>query len=303
MKPPIAYLKQETINRAKWDDCIRQSVNGLVYGASWYLDAVCHSWDALVLGDYKAVFPLPFNSKYGLFYSLQPLFCQQLGLFAKSEKDLAHLPVFLAAVPKKFLLTKLNLNAANAGIAHTTPRRNYVLDLNRDYETIRKNFGTTCRKHVRKSKDAGTSLQTGISTAQVMEMVKANLHDRNVLSSGQFAQMHRLMEAARQNNSLETIGVFDENNNLCAAAGIIKDYRRLYNVCGGANTKGRETYANVRIIDFIVATYAGQNMVFDFEGSELPAVAGYFRNFGPAETHYYLYERNLLPWPLNKIIT
>ncbi len=302
MKPEISYLPQKAIDRTKWDACIQQSGNGLVYGTSWYLDVVCNNWDALVLGDYEAVFPLPFNSKYGLFYSLQPLFCQQLGLFSTSAEGLARLPDFLAAIPKKFLVLKLNLNDRNTGITSAKPRLNYILNLKHDYDTIRKNYSSTCRKRVRKSKEAGTTLKTGIGTDMVIDLYRLNLAGRDVLSSDQFELIHRLLNTAQKHGCLLTIGVFDENDNICATAGLIKDHHRFYYVCGGTNQKGRETFANMRIIDHVIGSYAGQDMVFDFEGSEIPAIADFFRHFGPAETHYFFYERNLLPWPVNRFI-
>ena len=59
----IKYLQHKEIDKAKWDACIEQAPNGLIYSYSWYLDAMSKHWDALVLKDYEAVMPLTWNKK------------------------------------------------------------------------------------------------------------------------------------------------------------------------------------------------------------------------------------------------
>ncbi len=83
----IKYLKHKDIDKNKWDECINEAPNGLIYGMSWYLDRVCPGWDALVSDDYEAVMPLPWKQKMGLKYVYHPLFAQQLGVFYRREAD------------------------------------------------------------------------------------------------------------------------------------------------------------------------------------------------------------------------
>ena len=37
------------------------SCNGFSFALSWYLDASCDNWDALIADDYTAVMPLPYR--------------------------------------------------------------------------------------------------------------------------------------------------------------------------------------------------------------------------------------------------
>ena len=62
----IKYLKYEHIDKEKWDECIEQSFNGVIYAYSWFLDVVCEEWEALVEGDYERVFPINFRKKAGV---------------------------------------------------------------------------------------------------------------------------------------------------------------------------------------------------------------------------------------------
>ncbi|TAE87084.1 MAG: hypothetical protein EAY81_04625, partial [Bacteroidetes bacterium] len=105
----IKYLSHQEIDKIKWDDCIAQSNNELIYAYSWYLDIVAPGWEALVLNDYEVVMPLPTTTKY-LNVIYQPFFAQQLGIF--NTQNLKHFTVsdFIKAIPAKFKYINICLN-------------------------------------------------------------------------------------------------------------------------------------------------------------------------------------------------
>ena len=59
----IYYLKNKDIDLDKWNECIKNSFNGIVYAYSWYLDIVNEEWEALVDENYTRVMPLTFANK------------------------------------------------------------------------------------------------------------------------------------------------------------------------------------------------------------------------------------------------
>ena len=63
MNSSIRYVKHDDIDPDKWDECVRNAKNGLIYGYSFYLDHMAKNWDGLILGDYEVVMPLPWNKK------------------------------------------------------------------------------------------------------------------------------------------------------------------------------------------------------------------------------------------------
>lgn len=81
----IVHLTYDEIDRKKWDACIRQSLNGLIYAETVYLDHMAVNWDGLVLGDYEAVMPLTWKKKWGIKYLYQPAFFQQGGIFSSKK--------------------------------------------------------------------------------------------------------------------------------------------------------------------------------------------------------------------------
>jgi len=48
----------------------------------------------------------------------------------------------------------------------------------------------------------------------------------------------------------------------------------------------------------LISEYAGTDKVLDFEGSEIPGVARFFKGFGAVKQHYYHLHINKLPLPI-----
>ncbi|HEU4859137.1 MAG TPA: hypothetical protein VFT15_04840 [Chitinophagaceae bacterium] len=108
----IQYFLHKEIDKKKWDACIANAPNGLIYGYSFYLDCMAKQWDAMVLNDYEAIMPLTWNRKYSFYYLYQPAFTASLGVFGKNI-DQQLVKRFLDTIPIKFKLIEISLNAGN----------------------------------------------------------------------------------------------------------------------------------------------------------------------------------------------
>ena len=60
--------------------------------------------------------------------------------------------------------------------------------------------------------------------------------------------------------------------------------------------EGREQEANHFLLDRLINEFAASDTVLDFEGSDLPGVAHFYRNFGGIDQPYFFYRLNRLPW-------
>jgi len=109
----IHYLPHSAIDEQKWDACITNSPNRIPYALSWWLNAVCPEWEALVQDDCHSVMPLTRGHKFGFHYLYQPYFTQQLGIFSPSPVLLVTINEFLSAIPGKFKYVNIQLNSGN----------------------------------------------------------------------------------------------------------------------------------------------------------------------------------------------
>lgn len=282
-KGDIRHLKREEIDTSRWDKCIDEAENGLIYSYSFYLDAMCDHWDALIFGDYEAVMPLPWRKKWGLKYVYQAAFIQRLGVFGNNLEDV--LNAFYKHATKKYLL--VHYNVSNPSTTVVQERRNFFIDLTQSYEQIRSFYSNEAMRNIHKAISRGCVFTTNISSEDVIKLFKQTYGDKNSSTSEvAYQKLDKLLNQAKNYNKIELVGVADENNNIIQSAAILKDNKRLYYVIGAPTKIGREKRATYFLIDHLLKINAGTNRLFDFEGSDLPNVASFYKKFGP-QTEYY----------------
>ncbi len=148
----IKYLTYNEIDKTRWDDCISNAFNGIIYAYSWYLDIVCPSWDALVEDDYERVFPLTNGKKSGINYLFQPFFTQQLGVFSKSKLNEKNIENFIENIPHKYKFAEINLNTFNKisdEKYHLIPNLTHELDLIPPYEATYNHYSENTKRNIR----------------------------------------------------------------------------------------------------------------------------------------------------------
>ena len=295
----IQYLQHHDIDRAKWDVCIEQSINSLIYASSWYLDAVSPGWEALVLDDYTAVMPLTKGRKYFLNYLYQPFFTQQLGVFSKLEIRQEVLQKFIEAIPKKFRFIEIQLNEKNHLLDErfkVKKTKNYLLNLNKSYDKIYKDYNEQAKRNLKKAKKQEIEIKT-IPHGDIINFYK--LHKGIVTKGVKEADYQRfsdLMEEAWQRKKLIARAVYNKTNELLAAGLFLSHRNRIIFILGTASESGRDAGAMHFLFDNLIFQFAEHKMVLDFEGSEIPGIARFFKSFGAEKFHYYRLKMNRLPW-------
>lgn len=294
----IKYLKHEEIDKTKWDLCIEQSLNSMVYAYSWYLDEVSTGWDALVLDDYQAVFPLP-HSKKIFRYVYQPFFVQQLGLFYKDTNGATRLKDFIKAIPAKFRLVDIQLNEANAladDKIRLKKRRNYVLDLEKPYQKLFKEYNEHNKRNVKKARKFNLNVQPVESDKIVDFYVKHKGLETEYVGKKHYQRLKQVLKTAAKKNTLHALGVFSEDNELLACGAFLTHHGRIIYLVGVSSEKGREQRGMYFLFDHLVLQYSEQKAVLDFEGSEIPGIARFFKGFGARKVPYFSLRINRLPW-------
>jgi lipid II:glycine glycyltransferase (peptidoglycan interpeptide bridge formation enzyme) len=293
----INYLTHEEIDKAKWDECMDQSLNSFMYGYSWYLDEAAPGWDALVLDDYEAVLPLTHKKKYSFEYLYQPLLTQQLGLFYKTLFGREQLAEFIKAVPKKFKLIDICLNETNE--LEDIPlikRKNYVLDLERPYPKLLKNYSDHTKRNVSKAKKNNLHIES-LSPDEVVDLyLKNKSDDKKRITLHDYDRVRNIIATLQQRNILTTLGVFGEKHD-CLSAGIFALHKhRLIYLMGTTNSKGKELRAMYLLFDHIIQRHSEQHLLLDFEGSDVEGVARFFKGFDSKKQPYFKWVANRLPW-------
>src|SRR5688572_19161823 len=137
MPNEINIIPSFKIDRTKWDTCISESSNALIYATTMWLDHLADHWSGIVLNDYEAVMPVPWRSKLGVRYCYHVAFIQQLGIFCgkKNSDEKSFLdPLFSICSYGDY-----PFNFANS-IGKTDAFTNYILHLAGKYEDVAKGF-------------------------------------------------------------------------------------------------------------------------------------------------------------------
>jgi len=287
----IKYITYQNINKEKWDKCILNSFNHLVYAEAWYLDIVCpEKWNALILNDYEAVMPLPLKSKMGLTYVQQPIWTQQLGVFSTLKITEKLTTAFLEAIPKKMAMVSLNLNENNLVDSYgLTPKTNLILDLNNPYVVLKTNFSTNTKRNSNKARKVNLTVDfESKDVDRFIHFFKTNI--QNPISDYHYNTLQKLIEHT-VNNDKGFILFAKQDNTIVAASFILKSENRLIYRTGTSNLKGKELKAMFLLVNEIIKQHADGNYKLDFEGSEIEGVARFYKGFGAINVPYFYYKK------------
>jgi hypothetical protein len=323
----IHYLKRQEIDIARWDACIDSSPNGLIYGRSFFLDAMtAGQWDALVTDDYKMVMPLTWKKKFGFRYLYQPVFMTVLGVFGQATPE-PPLSAFLRSIPARFRYWDIDLHETSRlennemrlvpGVEDSrlsfamTSRLNYFLDLHRSYEDIREHYKRLARRMLKKAGEEGLNVVRQVRPAEVIEhYLKAygkklpQMPDkifRRLTACADIAGLSSHNASARPgaNVHADTYLAQSPDGEVAAFYLVFSDDRYVYSTLGGSTAAGKEKGAFYLLTDAVIRDHAGDQKIFRFEGSDIPGIAFFNALFGPIPVHYPHLTLNRLPFPVN----
>jgi hypothetical protein len=295
----IVYVEHERIDRSKWDACIDASLHGNIFVCSWYLDAVAGSWEALVLNDYEAVFPLAPSSKFGIRYLYQPFFTRYFGLYTKGEVSAERITQFIEAIPDKFRYMEFCLHECqrtiNAGF-ESKERMFQELDMGLPYEKLYSAFNDNAKRSIKKALKTSFKIREGIGGAEVVDLFKRTKGtELEVFESADYEKLIILMDSCSKRNSSESFGITNEKGELCAAAFFMNYKNRYIFLKSGVTDEGKNKGYMHLIFDTFIRKHAGTNLKLDFGGSSVVSVARFYKNFGAKDCVYLQVKKDRLP--------
>jgi hypothetical protein len=290
----IRYLRRQDIDETKWD-----AVVDLLYGKSYYLDHMtAGQWDALVMGDYEVVMPLTWRRKWGVRYLYQPAFTQQLGLFANGPVIPQWIAFFLKKCGQYFSFGEIYLNYRNNSPV-LKPFTNFILELDSPYGQLSGGYKQDLINNLKIAGRASLRYVQDLPLPDTISLFREQYGSRLPhLSAKDYDHFGALCGALQKKGQLLLRGIVDGSGRLLATALLPRDDQRLYLLQSTVSTAGRQVSANHFLLDKVISEWSGQSMILDFEGSEQPGIAHFYRNFGAKDQPYFFYRSNRLPWPI-----
>ena len=293
----IRYLQRDQIDVARWDACIQNAANGLVYATSTYLDGIAN-WHALVLNDYEAVMPLTWRKKFGFFYLYQPFFCQQLGVFS-TDPGLVSADDFMKSIPSFYSLWDIQLNPSN--IVHefaTTLRKNYTLSLGTNYSNLSAAYSRSAKRNIEKAIAANVQIQTEILPESVVKLHQQRFGTEEGIRADDFQNLVSLLSKLQSMQQAICVGATNEQGDLIASSAYLLYKDRVTFIINGNLPESLSNGATHYLKDYVIRKFAGSGLTMDFEGSDNAMFARFYEQFGATCTELYpAVYTNKLPWP------
>ncbi|HEY8389026.1 MAG TPA: GNAT family N-acetyltransferase [Parasegetibacter sp.] len=295
----IIYLTRDHLNTDRYNRCISEATNGLIYAYSDYLDLMSVRWSALVFNDYEAVMPLPWNKKYGVHYIYNPAFTACLGVFGKNVESQL-LKSFLDTIPRKFRYWDFSLNHGNffelTGFS-LYQRRNFILDLQNSYDSLFSKFNQNVKRNIARAQNAGCVPITDIPVEDVIQLAGERLNEKTGVKKEDFENFGQLYQLLHAHGKAKTYGIYHESR-LMASAVFFFSHNRAYYILVGNHPNSRVIGASHFLINQFIKDYSGTNLILDFEGSDMHNLAFFYSSFGGVEEKYSAIRLNRLPFYL-----
>ena len=294
---PIRLLSASALDRHKYSACLAASLHPVGYAEAGYLGHMARQWSVLVLGDYEAVMPLPWNRKWGFRYVYNPAFVPQVGIFSARPLTIFLQDRFFLELKKHFSFCELFLNPGNRqeGLRNKT---NYILPLSLSYTLIREGYKKDLRERLHKARSLTCRVTQDPETVVSLYRDLYGKRFKHV-GTAEYAAFSALAAEKLSAGQLLCREVRDEpTGSLLAANLFLRDNKRLTNIMAVTIPEGRQRFAQHFLLDSIIREYAGQPLLLDFEGSEIPGVAAFYQRFGALAESYPFFRYNGLPFPL-----
>ncbi len=296
------YVQREDLDVAQWDNCVSASPAGRIYAQSFYLDNMCPGWSGLVGENYAWVMPVTARRKWGIRYLYQPAFLQQLGAFAGAGVVIPFEAVN-SFLQHKFSFWEVSWNEQTAlhlasKNIEKTAANNYVLSLDQPYKIIAEAYHPDLKRNLKHSYRFTLKYQKTNDFKKCVKLFTLLYAPRlPQVKDRDFEHLGLLCTKAESNGMLLCREVIDQEETLATAV-LLFDGKRLYNLMNSTTETGRKTKANHYLFNAIIHEFAGQKLLLDFEGSDLPGVKEFYDNFGGVNEPFVRIKYNQLPWPL-----
>jgi hypothetical protein len=287
----MVYKKLNSqIDKGQWDKIVELSDYSRIYGLSWYLDIVSPKWQGLVSENYKWIMPLPVKFKFGIRYLVQPVFCQQIGVYGIGiKKNIAS--QFYSKIYWKFPYINVQINNFT-GLEkrkYLNGRINYELDLTSTYEVLVKDYTENTLRNIKKAEKLGIFIEH-CSMDEFITFCKSHAMG---ISDQLLEILSKLILACMDRKLIQILKASNLDKEILSAACYIVWNKRIIYLAGASSAPGKKLSSMFMIFDFIIKKYAASGYILDFEGSMIPGIARFFRGFGAKSTYYYTLKKYL----------
>lgn len=310
------WLNNREVDRPQWDDFVKQSPQGSVYLLSGYLDIVAPDWSLLVVrkdGNILAGMPLHLRKKGPWTFSIQPVLTQFWGVcFAPDTDSSVYQQIsqkrklgkaIVAGIPAE---VKWFSHAFSPAFDYPLPfhwagfeliqRITYQLDLHPSEEELYQHMASNTRYDLRKSESLDGEIVIGEDLEALLDLLKQNAAaGKPLMPEKAIPLLKEIVGYLKEQQMLNLITHRDASGKATAAGLFVKFGRRMIYLVGAQHPENKVQGLMARIVWRAMLEAKKSCEIFDFEGSMIEGVEGFFRGFGAHPIPLLHIRKNELP--------
>ena len=283
-----------------------------VFSRDWWIDAVCgDDWDVLLdekNGKVHAAMPLYIPCRNII---SMPHYTQTMGVwFAAGAADTKYSSLLeqRQAVCKSFIEKLRHYKSFLQNFSHEftdwlpfywdgylqTTRYTYILHGIKDTDNILSGMSQQTRRNLKKAEELPVTVCRGVGTDDFLRMQTLTFERQKKKNTQSSVVMRRIIDAARERGQGDIFGGYDKEGNLHATAFVVWQNSSAYYIAGGGDPSLRSSGAHTLVLWNAIKHASQYTDTFDFEGSMIPGVERFFREFGAVQTPYFMIYRGQL---------
>lgn len=263
----------------------------------WWLDTVCgeKNWDVILYKDnneIKSFYTFSSKTKYIFRLSTIPSLTLLNGpvILDKntSLSKIHQINTFYIDILKQYAFVNINTCLELPSIMpyiwngyNQSSRISYQIDLSQDHMTIFNNFSKNIKYDINKSKYKYSNRVTyNIDTREFYSLLCLSYLDKGMNYPYSYELIYKIIESARSNKSIITVGIINSIGKLLCGNIIINSHDRSYYLLGATLPSKKNQGVSSHCIWESVIASKEVSPIFDFEGSMVHGIEKYFRSFG-----------------------
>lgn len=287
-----------------WDDFVSVSPQGSIFSTASYLKANNRDFQIKVIEEKGEILAGVVLAKDQLRGFGNPLFTKYLGpLLAPCPKDMKPQNHMRRSVE---LLSTLAEDSANHKTFdytfhpellnwlpyywqgfQCTVRYTYRFDTSLGLEALSARLQSRLRTLIRKSEKSGVVIDENVSPIDFFEIGQRSFQRQGGGAPYSLSWLKNLHEQLTPREEIALLGARDKDGMLLAVVGLLMDNRYSYLLLNGYDHHSSGAMANSFLVWKAIEFTQAKGLNFDFEGSMLPGVEGFYRKFGADLTPYY----------------
>jgi hypothetical protein len=231
--------------------------------------------------------PYPLTHSYGIPILIQPVFCQQLGIFSSCNLDKDIITEFYSYLRKPFPV-QYNINSSFVPNEYTEYKYdllpNIELNLNHVYTDLYENYLKNTRRNIVKAKKSGMVVEKIIPDNYILKQHFQNLRFR--FNNKKMDLFSRIIKHVNTDGTGHT-WICNSGGSVIAIAFFVLFQNRLTFIGSSSTQTGYDKSAVFYLFDNVIKEYSNRNIILDFEGSKNKGVARFYKGFGGKNKSYF----------------